>query len=159
MHKKPVIPTIKKLPKIEDIPFNMKSKGSPPVTHGHVFDYFAGEEVGRPIYNAKGCKLASGHVLARTFRAGMYELAFKYHTGWHVEMTIRPEDPGVKQLEEAGKLKECPRDPKEVERETLETLRREREEQDAKEHAAERARVINARKEKELLKQTISQEQ
>lgn len=118
--------------KIDSLAFDALAPASAP--RQAAFDHFAGiAKLREEPYGMSGCLLAANIVLVRTYTAGTFSIAVRIGSHWHELAEIPRDDPGIRQLADAGQLVEYGESP---------TQREKRERQEAEER--ERARAAEA---------------
>jgi hypothetical protein len=83
-----------------------------PETRASIYDYYLGMAALTEVpWGTSGAKLAENIVLVRTYRPDPFRFAFRYADEWHEYALVRPDDPGVLELDAAGRITHHPEDP------------------------------------------------
>ncbi|HUO82460.1 MAG TPA: hypothetical protein VM616_06335 [Gammaproteobacteria bacterium] len=81
-----------------------------------IFEYFRTGE-GEAPWNAEGCRLPDGLVIARGYPADPFILAVKVGTVWFDIRTVAHDDPGIQALRDSGHMVAIGPSPSQIEKE------------------------------------------
>jgi hypothetical protein len=115
-----------------------------PTPRARVYDHFAGiAKLPEPPWGTTGCVLEPGRVIVQTYKTDVFRLAVRLGDIWieHSDY-LRPDDPGIRELRESGRLIEIGESPRD--RERRERVEAER----AREQEAERIRRLGRQSDK-----------
>lgn len=114
----------------------------------HLFEHFAGRKSETPLHNVAGCSIPVEAVLVRTFKPDPFKLAVKIGTEWYELAQVSKDDPGIRELYEAGRITEYGPSPYEIEREQKRQAEREAKEAAERAYKEERSRLAREREQR-----------